>query len=144
MKIIRNEAQLWQMMRSDVIAPNDHASRIESHATSPGVFDVNWKPNTSAELWVELKCYTADRKVHVLLSSQYRWGMDRHLAGGNCFILSSIYWEGIQRYCITKPEKFLEFKEITEKQNKPNTNFVNLILSTGDVYDDPSKIRFNP
>lgn len=144
MKKVRNEAQLWQVMKSDIIGPKDHVSRIESHATSPGVFDVNWKPKMSSEVWVELKCYTSDRKIHPLLPSQYRWAMDRVKAGGNCFILASLFWRDKQYYLVVRPKWFLEFKTLTESSNRLTETLVFSLMNISGVYNEPSEIRFHP
>lgn len=59
-----------------------HLSWIESHATSPGAFDVNYCVN-GIEGWIELKAFP---KIEIR-TSQIVWARERIAAGGFPLVL---------------------------------------------------------
>jgi hypothetical protein len=73
------ETRFWNMINSGL--PEVHWSRIESPSSAPGTFDVNgcW---AGIEVWIELK--TGHSRIR---PSQRAWGMARHRAGGNLYIV---------------------------------------------------------
>lgn len=81
---IKRESDLWRYVRTTVKPViGGHWSRIESHATSLGVPDVN-VCHQSQDVWIELK-QGDDAEIR---PSQYRWIKDRLNEGAkNIWIL---------------------------------------------------------
>jgi len=63
-----------------------HVSRIESHATSIGVPDLNFFSKSGHETWFELKWLGLDNKPEIR-SSQVMWHRNRWRVGSNSYFL---------------------------------------------------------
>jgi hypothetical protein len=82
-----SEANLWDDL-SEVMDETDwHASRVESHATSAGIPDVDYCYHGDGH--VELKFGTV-LKMPRIRDTQVRWMVKRAAAGGKVLILTNI------------------------------------------------------
>lgn len=79
------ESRLWDDLRDACKGTGIHFSRVESHATSPGIPDLNYCVN-SVEGFMELKSWDP-KKGFRLRQSQVAWTRARDRAGGRVFLL---------------------------------------------------------
>lgn len=79
------ESKLWDDLRDACRGTGTHFSRVESHATSPGIPDLSYCVN-SVEGFIELKSWDP-KKGFRLRRSQVAWTRARDRAGGRVFLL---------------------------------------------------------
>ena len=79
------ESKLWDDLRDACKGTGAHFSRVESHATSPGIPDLSYCVN-SVEGFIELKSWDP-KKGFRLRRSQVAWTRARDRAGGRVFLL---------------------------------------------------------
>ena len=74
-----------------------HCQRIESHATSIGVPDIELCTYTQNQWWIELKVWYADKGV-TIRPAQKRWHIQRAIVGGKSLVL--IHFPSARRYAL--------------------------------------------
>lgn len=79
------ESRLWDTLRDECKGSGIHFSRVESHATSPGIPDLSYCVN-GVEGFIELKSWDP-KKGFRLRKSQMAWTRARDRAGGRVFLL---------------------------------------------------------
>jgi hypothetical protein len=85
--VAKSESDLWGKIK-DCIDKKCHYSRVESHATSPGIPDLS-VCHDGAEGFIELK-FSDGKKVPEMRESQVRWITKRVESGGCVVILAEI------------------------------------------------------
>ena len=79
------ESKLWDDLRDACKGTGIHFSRVESHATSPGIPDLSYC-TMGHEGFMELKSWDP-KKGFCLRRSQVAWTRARDRAGGRVFLL---------------------------------------------------------
>lgn len=79
------ESKLWDDLRDACKGTGIHFSRVESHATSPGIPDLSYC-TMGHEGFMELKSWDP-KKGFTLRRSQVAWTRARDRAGGRVFLL---------------------------------------------------------
>ncbi len=79
------ESGLWDDLRDACKGTGIHFSRVESHATSPGIPDLSFCV-AGCEGFIELKSWDP-KKGFTLRQSQVAWTRARDRAGGTVFLL---------------------------------------------------------
>lgn len=79
------ESKLWDDLRDACRGTYIHFSRVESHATSPGIPDLSFCV-AGCEGFIELKSWDP-KKGFTLRRSQVAWTRARDRAGGRVFLL---------------------------------------------------------
>lgn len=79
------ESRLWDDLRDACKGAGIHFSRVESHATSPGILDLSFCV-VGCEGFMELKSWDP-KKGFTLRQSQVAWTRARVRAGGRAFLL---------------------------------------------------------
>ena len=83
-----SEDALWKEIRPMLKGRGIHASRVESHSTSPGFPDVDLCIE-GVEFTIELK-FGTDKKLPEVRDSQILWHRRRVKAGGRAAILAKL------------------------------------------------------
>lgn len=83
------EAKLWDRI-SPALRRFGHCQRIESHATSIGVPDVEICTHTGNQWWIELKVWDEHKGI-TIRPAQKRWHTQRAMVGGKSIVIVMVY-----------------------------------------------------
>ena len=85
-----SEANLWDALKGamELNEHGWHASRVESHATSAGIPDVDYCYFGDGH--IELKHGSATTKMPEIRDTQIRWMLSRASVGGKVYILTQL------------------------------------------------------
>ena len=117
-----SENKFWNEMRREV-GHLGHFSRVESHATSAGIPDVDFCVD-GIEGHIELKYGNDKNRPHIRLS-QLKWFKNRIKAGGRPIVFAKIRLDMQVRYC------FYEGTKVPQLFNaKTNEEWIDLADTT--------------
>jgi hypothetical protein len=86
------EQQFWRTELREGFRALGHCCRVESHATSIGISDVNLKvPGPDWDWWIEIKVAHPPGDEVAILPTQWGWHKKRRKAGGHTAFL--IKWD---------------------------------------------------
>ena len=96
-----SETILWNELNSEMqLSARWHATRVESHALSSGIPDVDYC--FSGDGHIELKWGFVNKKMPEIRDSQIRWITKRTLVGGKVFILTKLEHSEGPQYLVHK------------------------------------------